>query len=1061
MDKKPHPVDEDIQLIFETKVPGGKFDTLILEGDAMAELGQESLKIASAFKVGQLESDVIPLEGQFRKLDLNNEEIKAESEFNYSNLYYHHRPKEVKIDDVYVIASKAGIAAGNSGHHIMCPILGLSAIEDHENDKERAFIKFVKGFGKAKGPLTKLTLFITDEGLYERFKKLELAQYDEQGEERKADASSNAMLSDAPIDDISNDRLGFTKFANAIAGVIDSKHTVTPLTFVINAPWGAGKSSLGHLLKNSLEASPAESPLKHQTLWFNAWSHDDAENLKSAFTGFIARELNSKRGFFNQCISPLPGYLTTPGQKITKRLVLAVSLIVLALCIWAFSDIQSSFVGLEALLPASSLALIPLIRLFIQMTSTINAFVKKPSTVADSGNIFQVRKDLHRLIDQAVPDDRRIIIFVDDLERCRKTGPIDLLESINQLLDHKKIVVIIMADILSVAASAEIKYADMVERYNPADASLYISEKAPAGTYGRLYIQKLIQLQFDLPIFKPERMSRFIEGVESKRLDERKKLEEEMEDELLPEFPVDRSTSLMTAGQFGGFSRLIKDKNVKWYSKFLSVILLIILAPMYISSGLMHLIVHSKWKTFNVFLDQEGSWMKIVLTIPALVLLTLYTMFGINYYNWSFERNTYYNSDLEAHVSQFSDFAKNGLLSSTAFRLGTRTPGQSDTRFLTEGVRNEEFEISQLMIDSMNYYYNEVFFLKKPGLRELMGPKGMNSEALLDSLQNQLNVLQARYDDLNTVKRSINQLDSLESASLERQSLLRLQSARQFQVDRQDTIFTNIRNGFDSAYDKVAMPFYSKVYEGQRMTFFTLYAKLLLLFIAFFLVLSGSFKWRAFKLEAKRLSNLGKGQDDTKASKANNDDTNGKGKSLKEQLDELKHEIEKDNVERKRAFEKITDDNPDYEKAREKAVRYLSLALPRNSKRVANKLRLQVLMAHETNTLLKVETDYYAKWVALQEAYPEFVTHVSRVDGEMKSIEREIKLARYEERNLTSNPTYQKEEGENPDPWEKVDEILEAINPSYKGNRELTNLIMKDKLLSNRIDFLVYYGQDN
>ena len=53
------------------------------------------------------------------------------------------------------------------------------------------------------------------------------------------------MLADTAIENDSEDLLGFRPYADGLAGLIDNRETTTPLTLGINAPWGAGKTTLG------------------------------------------------------------------------------------------------------------------------------------------------------------------------------------------------------------------------------------------------------------------------------------------------------------------------------------------------------------------------------------------------------------------------------------------------------------------------------------------------------------------------------------------------------------------------------------------------------------------------------------------------------------------------------------------------------------------------------------------------------------------------------------------------------------------------------------------------
>ena len=85
------------------------------------------------------------------------------------------------------------------------------------------------------------------------------------------------------------------------------------------------------------------------------------------------------------------------------------------------------------------------------------------------------------------------MIFVDDLERCRPPRAVEICEVASQLLNHDGVVTVLVADMDTIARSAAIKYREL-EVPNSQQTDLGAYEE-----YGRAYLQKLVQIQFDLP----------------------------------------------------------------------------------------------------------------------------------------------------------------------------------------------------------------------------------------------------------------------------------------------------------------------------------------------------------------------------------------------------------------------------------------------------------------------------------------------------------------------------------------------------------------------------------
>jgi hypothetical protein len=344
------------------------------------------------------------------------------------------------------------------------------------------------------------------------------------------------MLADLPGRRDAEDLLGFTAYADAIAGIIDNPETGTPLTVAISAPWGAGKSTLAHMVRTRLEQKRSAGGSKpHVTCDFNAWVHDDARNLGSAFAGEVARAANRQRPLFRRLLQPIPWSLATAGER-TRQLVSLVVVAFLLVCLLAWWEglervvaFGGSVVGLLGLLTPEQIKklseyvsnkavgtfLLSAVGLAGKLVMTggrsLSSFVKDPETAATRGTLKRVHEQLGKLIRQATPRGSRFVIFIDDLERCRPPRAVDLLEIVNQMLSHENVVTVIMADMPAVAACAEIKYKTLADRYNPADR-----KNVPAGvrsTYGRLYLQKIVQLQFDIPVHVPDRIRALVASL--------------------------------------------------------------------------------------------------------------------------------------------------------------------------------------------------------------------------------------------------------------------------------------------------------------------------------------------------------------------------------------------------------------------------------------------------------------------------------------------------------------------------------------------------------------------
>jgi hypothetical protein len=328
--------------------------------------------------------------------------------------------------------------------------------------------------------------------------------------------ASVSTLADLPLETDVDDSLEFGPCADALAGLIDDPKTGTPLTIAINAPWGAGKSTLAQMIARRLAAKPAvDAGLKPIVCWFNAWLHDDAQNLGSALASYVTRRIARERRLRTRLCHPLPRALWSPGQRSALYLSLTMVLIVtVAFAATRWAAIGEVFVALFGDSPvakgvAGAGGLASLLGFAKASSSTAGAvakFVADPDRVASFGNISEVRNQLERLVAQARRGSRRVVIFIDDLERCQPPRGVDLLEVVNQLLNHPGVVVVIIADMPAIAACADIKYEKLAQHYSPTEATTGGANR----NYGRLYLHKIVQLQFDVPPHAPARLQKLL-----------------------------------------------------------------------------------------------------------------------------------------------------------------------------------------------------------------------------------------------------------------------------------------------------------------------------------------------------------------------------------------------------------------------------------------------------------------------------------------------------------------------------------------------------------------------
>lgn len=319
------------------------------------------------------------------------------------------------------------------------------------------------------------------------------------------------MLADRPLDDEREDRLGFIVYAQALAELIDHPGTHTPLTIALSAPWGAGKTSLARLVAYRLAQWRQEwGQPPHIVCWFNAWAHDDATHLGAAFAADVARTVDGERSWWRRLRLPLPAAMLSPRDRWRRRVLIGLATLAVALGLAFVPQVRSLFedqpgadldAAFGARIGAIAFFLAVLLAVWKYVLSAAERaahFIDDPGSEAARGSMKEVSDELGRLIRDATRGRRKLVVFVDDLERCRPPRALEVCEAAGNLLAHPDVVTVLIADMRVVASSAELKY----RQVESADAD----QKQATGDYGRRYLQKIVQIQFDLPPATEERV---------------------------------------------------------------------------------------------------------------------------------------------------------------------------------------------------------------------------------------------------------------------------------------------------------------------------------------------------------------------------------------------------------------------------------------------------------------------------------------------------------------------------------------------------------------------------
>ncbi|HSF39565.1 MAG TPA: SUMF1/EgtB/PvdO family nonheme iron enzyme [Thermoanaerobaculia bacterium] len=310
--------------------------------------------------------------------------------------------------------------------------------------------------------------------------------------------SAPSILDDLPAH---RDALDFGPYVETLADIVSSPQTSTPLTVGIFGSWGSGKTTLLGMIRQRL-------PETSTSLWFDAWKYDKQEALWRALLLRVLAELREvvrkgKSADVRKDLAELEDLESALYRAVDREEVGQVRI-----------DWGKLGTGAGQGAVQIALSLVPGGKIFSDLVQGLQGEQAESAVDALATAVRRERIQVHidqvqfleqfqdrfrRLVEMYVigrgEGKGRLVVFVDDLDRCLPEKAVEVLEAIKLFLDVPGCAFVLGLDHQVIAKGIEAKH------------------KEPGAIDGRAYLEKIIQVPFQIPPIEEQDLEAFVAGL--------------------------------------------------------------------------------------------------------------------------------------------------------------------------------------------------------------------------------------------------------------------------------------------------------------------------------------------------------------------------------------------------------------------------------------------------------------------------------------------------------------------------------------------------------------------
>lgn len=253
-----------------------------------------------------------------------------------------------------------------------------------------------------------------------------------------------------------------------------------PASIGVYGDWGSGKSSLMHMCKKKLEANDKQI----KCLLFNGWLFENYEDAKTAMLGNILDEIGKNKDLPTKAKEILTGlYKSVDKLKLAKNVTKAGMDFFLTGGIGTITDITLNQIKSK----------ISGVQPDIDIEKIYDSVKDELDNKEFREDIRSFQSNFEKLLDESKIS--RLVIFIDELDRCRPDTILDTLEAMKLFMFKGKVAFVIGADERHISYAIKSKFNDI--------EGIQIN-------IGKEYLEKLIQYPVKIPRLNADEVETYI-----------------------------------------------------------------------------------------------------------------------------------------------------------------------------------------------------------------------------------------------------------------------------------------------------------------------------------------------------------------------------------------------------------------------------------------------------------------------------------------------------------------------------------------------------------------------